>query len=438
MSIKLGGIADAGDEILSAVSKAVDSGDYSTLGTEISQSIGAATEDIARQVAGNKINREQEQREAQTARDMAARSQNEHSLNYYQTKNIIKSPKQMLSTPFLQGKSRSKTGVGAYIGGLTGTIVGGVGTFFTGIAGIIGMAASPEIGIAGFVVTGVFGVTTAVFAAIMHSGKKKKELFKKYLEYGRIIGPVEFITIENLAAKLNQSEAEVKNDLYEFKNNGFLPKARMDEAETTLMLTDSSFEQYRQAEENRRLREAEEKKWNTVGAGANEYQINAANSLIDEGQKYISHIRDLNNQISDEDMTSKLYRLESILKRIFDKVRQQPKSATDLRKFMDYYLPTTDKLVSAYVDLCKQPEGLDNVDKTKNDIKDALDQINDGFEKLLNSLFEDLALDISSDISVMNTMMKQDGLVEDENAPKPDANANGFDFDINYKPTLKL
>ena len=98
------------------------------------------------------------------------------------------------------------------------------------------------------------------------------------------------------------------------------------------------------------------------------------------------------------------------MNRIFDKVKKQPQSAGALRKFMDYYLPTTDKLLTAYVELDRQPDNLDNVARTKSEISTALDQINDGFEKLLDSMFSDMAMDISSDISVMNTMMKQDGL----------------------------
>ena len=108
-------------------------------------------------------------------------------------------------------------------------------------------------------------------------------------------------------------------------------------------------------------------------------------------------------------MSNKLYRLEEIMNKIFAQVRKNPESAEELHKLMDYYLPTTKKLLSAYIELDKQPD-LDNVTKTKAEISDAMDIINEAFENLLDSLFQDMAWDISSDISVMKTMMAQDGL----------------------------
>jgi len=80
---------------------------------------------------------------------------------------------------------------------------------------------------------------------------------------------------------------------------------------------------------------------------------------------------------------------------------------------MNYYLPTTKKLLEAYVELDRQTVQGENVQQTKNEIDSAMDTINEAFEKLLDSLFQDMAWDISSDISVMKTMMAQDGLTND-------------------------
>jgi hypothetical protein len=77
---------------------------------------------------------------------------------------------------------------------------------------------------------------------------------------------------------------------------------------------------------------------------------------------------------------------------------------------MVYYLPTTMKLLQAYIELDKQPLAGENIISTKQEIKEALGTINTAFENLLDSLFQDMAWDISSDISVMKTMMAQDGL----------------------------
>ena len=189
---------------------------------------------------------------------------------------------------------------------------------------------------------------------------------------------------------------------------GLLPQARFDEKKTTLILTQQAYNQYQQAEDSRRQREQKEAKEaaQTAGMSAETRQI------LQEGEAYIKALRRANDMIPDEAMSKKLDRQEQIVNRIFARVKEHPENASDLRKFMNYYLPTTEKLLKAYIDLDKQPQVGDNIVKTKRDINEAMDTINDAFENLLDSLFEDVAWDISSDISVMKTMMEQDGLTE--------------------------
>jgi 5-bromo-4-chloroindolyl phosphate hydrolysis protein len=80
---------------------------------------------------------------------------------------------------------------------------------------------------------------------------------------------------------------------------------------------------------------------------------------------------------------------------------------------MEYYLPTTVKLLEAYAQMDAQPVGGENIVTAKKEIEATLDTLNVAFEKLLDSLFQDTAWDISSDISVLNTMLAQEGLTED-------------------------
>ena len=79
---------------------------------------------------------------------------------------------------------------------------------------------------------------------------------------------------------------------------------------------------------------------------------------------------------------------------------------------MNYYLPTTEKLLKAYLDVDQQPISGDNIRNTKQEIEKAMDTVNEAFENLLDSLFEDASMDVISEISVMNTMMAQDGLTD--------------------------
>ncbi len=105
-----------------------------------------------------------------------------------------------------------------------------------------------------------------------------------------------------------------------------------------------------------------------------------------------------------------MYHLENVIKRIFKRVEQHPELIDDLHKFMDYYLPTTVKLLQAYEELDKQDVEGDNIIMAKKEIENTLDTINEAFENLLDSFFRDTAWDVATDISVLKTMLAQEGL----------------------------
>ena len=137
----------------------------------------------------------------------------------------------------------------------------------------------------------------------------------------------------------------------------------------------------------------------------------------------MGRIRDFNRAIADEDISEELAQLEITMKRIIEQIRKDPSSAPNLRRLMVYYLPTTMKLLQAYRELDAQPVKGENILSTKREIREALGTINEAFERLLDSLFQDMAWDISSDISVMKTMMAQDGLTGDRLREAGRANA---------------
>ena len=136
--------------------------------------------------------------------------------------------------------------------------------------------------------------------------------------------------------------------------------------------------------------------------------------MVAEGMEYIRHLRDLNDRIEGEAISEKLYRLENLLKEIFDRVQEHPEQMHRMHKLMDYYLPMTVKLLNAYEDMDSQPIQGENIASSKKEIEDTIDTLNVAFEKLLDSVFEDTAIDVSSDISVLNTVLAQEGLTEDE------------------------
>ncbi|WP_022772312.1 5-bromo-4-chloroindolyl phosphate hydrolysis family protein [Butyrivibrio sp. AE2015] len=257
----------------------------------------------------------------------------------------------------------------------------------------------------------------AVNAIVVLAGISKLKFAKLFHQYGNIVGSNEYFKISDLAKAALKSDSEVLKDIKKMIKKGYLPRARLDATETTCMITDEAYQLYLGAEKDRLEREKRELDQQKAAINLDSRSrenLTGVEAILADGEEYIQYVRATNDIIPDtEDMSNKLYRLESIMNRIFGQVKKNPQSADDLHKLMNYYLPTTKKLLEAYVELDRQTVQGENVQQTKNEIDSAMDTINEAFEKLLDSLFQDMAWDISSDISVMKTMMAQDGLTSE-------------------------
>ena len=137
-------------------------------------------------------------------------------------------------------------------------------------------------------------------------------------------------------------------------------------------------------------------------------------SMVAEGMEYIRHLRDLNDRIEGEAISEKLYRLENLLKEIFDRVQEHPEQMHRMHKLMDYYLPTMLKLVEQYAEFDEISSPGDDILDAKKEIEKTLDMINQAFVTLLNNLFRDAAFDASADAQVLQTMLAKEGLTESD------------------------
>ena len=145
--------------------------------------------------------------------------------------------------------------------------------------------------------------------------------------------------------------------------------------------------------------------------------------IIEEGYKYLHELRDVNIRIPDEVMTKRIDRMEVASADIFAYITEHPEKAAEIRRFMNYYLPTTLKLLNSYDKLSRQRVKGENIQKTMFEIEGMMETIAGAFEKQLDSLFDDDALDIAADISVMESILKQEGLSgEDMKMPGLDPN----------------
>lgn len=259
------------------------------------------------------------------------------------------------------------------------------------------------------VIMGILAVVGAVIAVLGGRNMGHARLFDRIRRY---MGTREFCKITDLADAMGKEPKKLLRALHRMIDKRMFLQGHVDGAGTYLMVTDQVYDQYKQSEAQYKQREydklqsekarmEEEKKYK-----ADE----ATRRVIEEGQRYIEHIHLCNDKLPGEEISDKLYRLEEVVKRIFAEVKRRPELAGDLNKMMNYYLPTTSKLLDVYCQLDIQPIQGENIIKSKKEIEDSLDTINSAFERLLDSFFADTAMDVSSDISVLHTMLAQEGL----------------------------
>ncbi len=133
-------------------------------------------------------------------------------------------------------------------------------------------------------------------------------------------------------------------------------------------------------------------------------------ALLAERERAVSEMRRLNASIKDVKISAQISHLESTTGKIIDAVVEKPSKLPQIRKFMNYYLPTTLKLLNAYDRMDSTGVSGANIDGSKVKIEDMLDTVCVAFSRQLDALYGEEALDISADIKVMEQMLAQEGI----------------------------
>lgn len=166
---------------------------------------------------------------------------------------------------------------------------------------------------------------------------------------------------------------------------------------------DKSYEMPGEKAEEQPKQEKKEEKTKSTGNP----EIDA---LIQERDRAVSEMHRLNDAIEDARISAQIDHLEAVTKKIIDQVVAEPKKLPQIRKFMNYYLPTTLKILNAYDRMDSAGIDGENITATKQKVEGMMDTITKAFDKQLDALYGEEALDISTDITVMEQMLQQEGL----------------------------
>ncbi|MBS6310275.1 MAG: 5-bromo-4-chloroindolyl phosphate hydrolysis family protein [Firmicutes bacterium] len=232
------------------------------------------------------------------------------------------------------------------------------------------------------------GITAGGLGLLLGSHWMRRRL-RRYAKYQAIAGKKPTVTISQLAAAANVSTRRVENDLEQMVQKGFWGKeAYLDLGRGVLVRTFEAAEGLEQAQKETQPAPAE----------------------AEEG--YSGQLRDIrraNDRIADPAISAKIDRLEDLAGKIFRIVEEEPAKKAKASTFLNYYLPTTQKLLDSYADFEEAGVSGGNVSQAKQRIADTMDKIVAGFERQLDQLYQSDAMDVDSDIRVMEQMLRRDG-----------------------------
>ena len=142
-------------------------------------------------------------------------------------------------------------------------------------------------------------------------------------------------------------------------------------------------------------------------------------AFVATGRDYLGQLRHLDESIADAAVSERIVAIEEVVGRILARAEGEPSVIAGLDRLTAYYLPTTVKLLAAYDNLEEQPVQGENIAASRREIEHTLGVLHSAFEKLLDDTYQDLSLDVSADIAVLQAMLAQEGLVDGPFDVKP-------------------
>ena len=312
--------------------------------------------------------------------------------------------------PALYGSSNGETTKGilkTVFGGIS-TITGFTFTLISGIFHLVGIATGASLTSIPF----ALGLGALVGGGtLLSSGIRSLGRVSRYKVYLKALGKNTHIALEKLSRSVGKPVKFVRKELQGMINQGLFLEGHLDHEEQNLITSDETYAHYEQSRLQMEARKQAEAAAPKQPSSTPDPKVQ---EVLDRGNAYLREIRRCNDEIPGEEISAKISRMEAIVQRIFERAEAHPEIIPDLKKLMDYYLPMTIKLLNAYADMDRQPIQGDTIRASKQEIDTTLDTLNLAFEKLLDSVFQDTAMDVSSDISVLHTLLAQEGLTGDD------------------------
>ncbi len=232
---------------------------------------------------------------------------------------------------------------------------------------------------------------------LIWAGTRKRKQARRFRNYLAIIGQKDSVSISALASATGRSPGHVRDDLADMLDAGLFPQGFLDYGGDRLVLTGDGIQDPVQPRPSR--------------SAEPEPETQPSQEKKDENA-ILAEIRAVNNAISNQKLSAQIDRVGVITAKILDYQKSHPDKAPQLHSFLSYYLPTTLKILRAYGQLEAQEISGENITAAMQRIEGMMDKVVEGFEKQLDLLFQGDAMDITTDVEVLERMLAKDGLSE--------------------------
>jgi len=227
---------------------------------------------------------------------------------------------------------------------------------------------------------------------LLMSARTKDRKERLYQNIVKLVGDKSYIDLKALASSAGIKEKKLIRELDEMVERGYLPKsAYLDNARGLLILDDAK--------------------------AAESINIQKPHEPAREDDKYDLLLKEMERacgRIHDRDMLEKAVQIRGLAAAVFDAVREDPDKQPQISSFLNYYFPTTLKLLDSYADFEEKGYQGDKLSQTKDRIEATMDTIISAYRKQLDNLYLPDTLDVDTDIDVLETMLKRDGLSESD------------------------
>ena len=232
--------------------------------------------------------------------------------------------------------------------------------------------------------------------AMLVAGQRMKRRSARVARYLAVMGERGYISVEELCTVTGKSRKKIESDLDYMVEKGLLGAgAYLDSGRGIFFRSADAFADYANATA---------KKENVTPKEANEGYAGALRA-----------IRSANDRIADPMLSEKIDHLETVAGKIFREVEEHPEKQQQAATFLNYYLPTTLKLLDSYAKFEEAGIEGENLSRAQERIEETMDALIKGFDKQLDDLYRNEAMDIDSDIRVMENMLRRDtASVEDD------------------------